>query len=277
MNAADITFGIEIETTLPVTLNYPVGAYHVGVQAQGLPEGWLAMRDGSIRTSRGRIGCEFVSPVLKGAEGLRQVVAVVKQLREMGAMVNSSTGLHVHVGFDRNNREALERLVTLTANFEKAIYASTGTKSRETGSYCRPIASQGNAQTALLNGRGDRYRVLNLTNLLSGNKPTVEFRAFAGTLNEAKIVGYVAMCLGLVEKSYKAARVTNWTAKPVAPTSPIHRSGEGQTAVTRLLYSLGWTKGRTDHVFGNLFEQGIPALRTIKRTLIKLARKYDSQ
>ena len=77
------------------------------------------MHDGSLRAGRGRKAVEIVSPVLKGADGVRQVLAVVRELNARGATVNKTCGLHVHVGFDKNNRPALERLVTLAANFEK--------------------------------------------------------------------------------------------------------------------------------------------------------------
>jgi hypothetical protein len=62
MDANDLTFGVEIETTIPAGACY-VGGYHNGVQVPWLPEGWKAEHDGSIRASRGRVACEFVSPV----------------------------------------------------------------------------------------------------------------------------------------------------------------------------------------------------------------------
>jgi hypothetical protein len=53
MNASDLTFGVELETTIPMGA-IPVGNYHGTTQAQGLPEGWRAMHDGSIRGRDGR-------------------------------------------------------------------------------------------------------------------------------------------------------------------------------------------------------------------------------
>jgi hypothetical protein len=275
MDANEITFGVEIETTMPATYAPHVGAYHGHTSAHGLPAGWLAMRDGSIRGSRDRVGCEFVSPVLQGSAGVRSVLAAVAAIKSMGGRVNASTGVHVHVGFDRRQTKELDRLTTLVANFEKAIYASTGTKSRERGSWSRGVQQLGNARTA--RNYNDRYRILNLTNLLAGRKPTVEFRAFAGTLNADKILGHVRMCVALVERALKTGRTTNWTAKSVKPSSPIHRNGEGQTALTRLFYQLGWTKGRQSHTFGDLHCVGAPTIQQTKLTLMKLARKYDGQ
>jgi len=53
------------------------------------------------------------------------------------------------------------------------------------------------------------------------------------------------------------------------------RKGEGQTAMARLFYAIGWTKGRVDTVFGNVacdaatIEQG-------KKEFMRLAKKYDA-
>lgn len=276
MNANELTFGVEIETSIPANSNILVGGYYsaADLSAQGFPRGWKAKSDGSIRPARGHQGCEFVSPILAGADGIASVLATIKKLNEIGARVNASTGVHIHVGWN-GDAKALKRLTTLVANFEKAIYASTGTKSRETGSYCRRISNYGSADNPGL--MGTRYHVLNLTNLRPGGKNTVEFRAFAGTLNATKIIGYIRMCLGLVERAHKAKRVTNWAAKPVKESSPIHRSGAGQTALTRLFYQLGWVKGRTKHVFGDVTAEGAPTPESIRKELMRLAKQYDQQ
>ena len=270
MNATEITFGIEIECTIPVENAPTVGGYHNGLQIAALPTGWNSQHDGSIRSRRGHVGIEIVSPILRGSDGIRQIKAVCEWLRQVGAKVDRSTGLHVHVGFDKGNRKALAKLVTVVANFEKAIFASTGTKSREAGNYCRSIQASLVHQDMDL-GRTGRYHVLNV----ASNHPTVEFRAFAGTLSFGKIVAHVRMCLGLVEKAFKVQRLPKWQAKIVSETSPIHRNGEGMTALTRLFYWLGWTKGRESFTFGVESEEG-PAIATCKKTLTRLAKKYDA-
>ncbi len=272
--AAQLTFGVEIETTMPA--GYNVGSYHGSTQAQGLPAGWKATRDGSIVAGPGRVACEFVSPVLRGEEGLRQVVEVVAKIREMGGEVNRSCGVHVHVGWSGNETETA-RLVTLVSNFEKAIYATTGTKARENGSWCGSVRRHENAAAAIEQAGSYRYHVLNLTNYRTGRVPAVEFRAFAATLNAMKIVGHVMMCLGLVERAMVARRSTNWVAKTPAESSPIKRGGEGLTEVNRLFYQLGWTKGRTDHGYGVLAGEGIPSLKDVKAKLVEMAKKYDAR
>lgn len=94
MNANEIAFGIEFETTLPNRDTTPIGPYHNGWQVPWLPAGWKAERDSSITTIPGRKGCEFVSPKLRGYEGLQQVEAAIDAINAHNAKVNASTGLH---------------------------------------------------------------------------------------------------------------------------------------------------------------------------------------
>jgi hypothetical protein len=272
MNANDITFGIEIETTIPADSAIRVGPHGAGYDIPELP-GWKADSDPSIRRTAGRRPCEFVSPVFKGVDGLRQLVADIRKIKSMGATVNASCGLHIHVGYNRQDASAMERIASLVSNFERAIFAATGTKNRERGRWCRGLSHYGSADHAIRSASLNRYHVLNPAT----RKPTVEFRAFAGSLNEQKIVAYVRMCVGLAERALTAKRTTKWTAKPVAPTSPIHRSGEGQTALTRLFYQLGWTKGRQPHTHGDLSAADLPSLARTKKTLMQMARKYDAR
>jgi hypothetical protein len=276
MNANDLTFGIEIETTMPIG-STPVGGHGCGVQVPWLPQGWLADRDPSIQVdAAGRMACEFVSPVLKGAAGLKQLLGAVAEIKAHGGKVNASCGIHVHVGFDRNDTVTLEKLVTLVANHEKAIFASTGTKSRETGRWCHSVKRYGNAESARQGAGNQRYHVLNLTNITTGRKPTVEFRAFSSSLNTIKIVGYIRMCIGLVELAHNTKRVTKWNAKTPVETSPIHRGGEGATEINRLFYKLGWTKGRTNYVAGNVTCDGAATVEQVKNKFNELAKKYDA-
>jgi hypothetical protein len=264
---------VELETTMPIG-SVETGHHGCGRQVSWLPQGWLGDRDPSIRAEAGYEACEFVSPVLKGAEGLKQLIAVVEEIKRRGGKVNASCGMHVHVGFDRSDRVKLQRLVTLVANHEKAIYASTGTKARETGRWCNGMQRYGQFDNAVRGANTSRYHVLNL---VSG-KPTVEFRAFAATLNVVKIVGYVRMCLGLVELAHTSKRVTKWTAKKPVETSPINRKGgQGQTEVCRLFYKLGWTKGRTNTIAGDVAAEGAPSVEEIKKEFMRLAKKYDQR
>lgn len=280
-----MTFGIEFEITLPATARISAGSYLHGADLGGeFPNGWVAKSDSSIRAGRGRRGVEIVSPVLRGANGLRQIKSVLATLNAMGAKVNESCGTHVHVGFHAGlNSDAFKRLGHIVSNFETGIYATTGTKNRQSGPWCQSVRGNRANQIAFRDGLTGtnawgvaRYHVLNITNLISGRRPTVEFRAFSGTLNAAKAIAYVRMCVAIVEKSMTAKRRERWTPKPTSPTSPMARKGEGQTQLTRLFYAIGWTKGRQNHTFGAIEADGLPTIKESKRELVRLAKKYDS-
>ena len=143
-----LTFGVEIETTIPAG-RLLIGPHGSGYEIPTLP-GWKVDRDPSIRTTvRGHEPCEFVSPVFMGAKGLRKRLADVAAIRASSAKVNKTCGLHILVGFDKHNAELFEKLATLVNNFEKAIYATTGTKARERDRWCNGLNRYGSARNAV--------------------------------------------------------------------------------------------------------------------------------
>ncbi len=277
MNASQMTYGVEFEVMLPASVQIAVGGYHRGLQVRGLPLGWNAQNDGSIQALPGYRGVEIVSPILKGADGVRQIIAVCEWLKVVGAKVNRSTGFHVHVGFAGTAKQ-LAVLTGLVSYHETALYASTGTKSREQGTYSRPIKNSAEHKTVAQMGSAmtARYHSLNLTNLQYGNKPTVEFRLFAGTCNAMKAIGYVRMCLALVEKSLEMKVLPKWDAKAPEATSKAARRGAGKFALARFYNCFGWTKGKTKNVYGNVAAEEV-AFDATKKILSEMAAKYDGR
>jgi hypothetical protein len=279
-----ITFGVEIECYIPAAAmaaaGWVLGGYHSGRQIPGLPVGWNAQSDCSLHSPpAGFRGIEVVSPVLRGAEGLEQVRAVVAKVKEMGGQVNHTCGLHVHVGFPENF-DALRRLVNLTSHYEKALYASTGTTSREFGSYCQSIKSKlaplktgvtHHKLRMVARGHGDRYHVLNLTNLVAGVRPAVEYRCFAGTLNFTKVAAAVMVSVGLVQKALDSKAAVAWDAS--TETNKKYDRGHGERAVARLVGTLGWKRDG-----GQQFGLLLPDMRKdVCDVLFRLAKKYDGR
>ena len=281
MNANEMTFGIEIETVAPDSAvrndGLRIGSYKHGIQVPYLPAGWTAEQDGSINNSNGGHKCEIVSPILRGEEGINQVIEVLKTLEAKGHHVNASCGIHVHVGWKRNQpAEALARLVTIVAYVEKGLYAITGSKSRERGMYCGGIRKLGQAQAKPTIDR-ERYHALNLTNLARGTKETVEFRVFSGSLNPTKAVGWIQVCLGLVERALNGKRQPTWEPKPL--TGGWKKAGPGQSETERLLGYLAWGKGYAKIHNGNQYgwiSNAIPQ-DEVKAEFRRLAKKYDAQ
>ena len=238
MNAKDITFGIELELTIRerTVRNecMTIGTYHHGVQVPFLPTGWKAERDSSIRTTSGRVACEIVSPILKGEKGIKEVIKVVEILKSKGMTPNESCGIHIHVSFEPTwPADKLAKLISIVSYLEQGIYATTGTKKRERNGYCKGLRKYGDQPKAKQKLDPDRYHLLNITNLTNRTRPTVEFRAFSGSLNPVKIVGWIQLCLGIVERALETKRLPTWEPRPA--TGGWKKDGVGQSEVERLM------------------------------------------
>lgn len=276
-----IRYAVEIETHMPVDAVTP-GDHGYGRQVPWLPAGWLADADPSIvPPNSDRRGVEFVSPILDGADGLRQLADVVNEIRARGGKVNLSCGVHVHVDFDKDDKIAVRKLVKLVANHEKAMYAVTGTVARERGigsryntNWCKSVKQYGTPGRAIRVASRDRYHLLNLAT----TKPTVEFRVFGASLNPVKLAAWIRLCVGLVEKALESAKGAPWNHK--AKASGLHKTlGVGEQEVARLLFSLGWTyAGYGTRLWGRKKFGAIDAanLDADVAECMRLAKKYDA-
>lgn len=289
-SAANLTFGIEIECYIPETAlqnaGIRIGGYHNGLQINCLPQGWNAQSDSSIHAPIGKRGIEIVSPVLMGAEGIRQVELVLQWLRDMGAGCNESCGIHVHVGAD--NKTA-EKLVGLVAQYEKALFAISGRKGkvRSNNYYCRAIHSDDRIRNAYETSRNtvtriageSRYQTLNLTNLLTGRRPAVEFRAFAATFRTEVVLGYIRVCLGMVQVATTLKRSVKFTSVLHKPTDT------GVDHVRYLLLRLRWgfatsksaqrTKNGVD--FGWIASSTQNDSKVARKAMLATAKEFDAE
>ena len=248
----NVTFGVEIETTIPSGNGINIGSYRSGISLENAPKfngvAWKAHSDASIRVNtRGHRGCEFVSPVLKGEAGLVHIVEFMAWLRSVGAKVNRSTGTHVHVGIKSvlGNSATVEETLNwvvkvgeLGKKYSTGIYASTGTTRNleSTTGYCLPLGDRFKEAinvakvaeckpSALENVKrsagvyNPRYSMINFMNVGNG-KHTVEFRAYAGTTNTAKmlnhILGSIAVALLAKHNTGKSTVWNNWDYNGVA-------------------------------------------------------------
>jgi hypothetical protein len=294
--AKEFTFGIEIECFIKRRNNLPIGSHRNPLEiGNGFPEGWNIKTDGSLHTTLpNHRAVEIVSPILKGDDGLAQVKRVVKELESLDAQVNRTCGFHVHVGAKSVAGELADgvagwvsNLINLVGQHETALYAATGSRFRATACrYTRSIKSQysDDKRKELKKKKWDvlvreitgmdRYRTLNVNNMLN-SRMTVEFRAFAGTVNYAKMLGYIQMAMGLCEKALGPAVTFN------APLTRTYRGGDGQKALERLFYLLGWNLGRKDVGKPECSTLGwihnLSELKTVKTELRRLAKKFDSK
>jgi hypothetical protein len=272
----NLKFGIEIETHIPSLSPVSVGRYHAGDLCPQLPVSadgklWKCERDGSINCPAGRQPAEFVSPILSGTEGVQNVVAAVGKLKELDAKINESCGVHVTVEWT-GDQAALARLIHLVANFETAFYGSTGTKNRENGRYCRKIKQYGSAEgvrLAAADAYRGRYHILNLTHVANGGN-RVEFRCFSASLNSAKILGWIQMCLAAVEVALDGRiRPFNHSEEETATES-----------LKRFFATMRWIGKDKTVARGNFHPEGtyegLPTRRFMRSELLRMAAKYDA-
>jgi hypothetical protein len=276
-------FAVEVETHMPA--GYERGPHGAGVAVHWLSPGWKADADPSIvPPSSDRWGIEYVSPILEGGEGLRTLREDLTTIRNRGGQVNLSCGVHVHIDFPRNDLAAKRRLTRLVANHQTALYAVTGNRSRELGRgsryghhWCKPVKPLRTPAGFLRANARDRYY---LVNFRTGGKPTVEFRVFSGSLDPQKVVTWVRLCVGLVERALACPRGAAWNHKaPATGAGLLKKTGLGEQEVARLLFQLGWTfNGYGTRRFGRCKFGAIDGddLTPCVTEAMRLAQKYDA-
>lgn len=200
VKASEMTFGVEFEVQIPNEHRelVTVGNYHSGDTQDWLPPGWNVQHDGSLSANQGFFACEIVSPVLKGEDGLVEVVFVCDVLTEMGAKVNRSMGMHVHVGAAAIEERQIAHLKQNFSAMERFFFETNGEMAGvrwNNHEYCKRAELWRDWQD-----RTDRYRSLNLTNYYGDNpsKRTVEFRLWSPTVNATKAVAAIYASVGLV-------------------------------------------------------------------------------
>ena len=300
MTSEKIGFGVEIETHIADASPIYRAPWHSGRGHQPssvLPvaptcEGrhatdrsWRCERDRSVANTcpSGRKDCEWISPVLYGDEGIKHLHESVKRIKEVhGGKVNAGCGVHIHVDFP-GDLKALSRLVYLVGCCEVGLYAATGTKRRERGSYCKPMKAKWNygrspiektPDESMRDARSDRFHLINLTHFGSRGS-RVEFRVFSGSLNADKIVTWVRLVVGIVETVLNGKRRHSWKLKSYR----MGRERIGYATLYELLVRIGWIKlgSQTKPPTGLIGMNVGPDLRESVRILKRLARKYDGE
>lgn len=206
------------------------GVYDTWTATDDLGRTWKVMSDSSIHAQRkvgGRIESasteyrtEVVSPILS-YDDIPKLQEMVRTLRKAGAMVNTSCGIHIHVGAEKFTPKTLRNLVNLMASKEDMIYHALQIDPIREGRYCRktdaeflnelnkkqPKTMEAFADVWYLQapfGRenhynSSRYHGLNLHATFT--KGTVEFRLFNGTLHAGEIKAYIQFCLAVAHQA----------------------------------------------------------------------------
>ena len=219
----DRTFGVEIElyNVSHERLVREMNAAGFSCSDEGYThqtmDGWKVVTDSSIRGTGGASGrevkgCELVSPVLKGEDGLKTLAAVFALLNRLRARVNQTCGFHVHVGADGLDLEGFKKLAQVYVKYEGAIdrMVKSADRRAEGNVFCRTLRTDDiatvlgrleNCQTieevaSVVNPGQSRYRKLNVTAFWRHR--TVEFRQKEGTMDAVDAINWVRFCVAMV-------------------------------------------------------------------------------
>lgn len=213
-----LTFGIEIECVGLMDHQAARALMAAGVRCErpgythATMATWKVVPDGSLR---GRDGtCEVVSPILSGTDGLAEVRTVMKVLRDAGARVNESCGMHIHIGVDVLERAEQAALIEMYHGWQWAFTAWVKER-RINGSWARLRNASATAslarswRNAIDNDEAEnvarynnRYHALNVA--AYERHGTFEFRAHHGSLNGTNAAAWIALHLAFIECARQA-------------------------------------------------------------------------
>jgi hypothetical protein len=205
-----LTFGIEIEC---VGLNTRQAAHalrNAGIQCEdpgythATMATWKVVTDGSLTGRNG--SCEVVSPVLSGSDGLTEVRTVMKVLREAGARINESCGMHIHIGVDTLEQHEQVQIMQAYSEWQWAFTAFV-LQRRVNGSWSRlRTRSEWDSlidawdttdDTRYVARNQDRYFAFNVASFQRHG--TFELRSHHGSLNGTNACAWIAMHLAFFD------------------------------------------------------------------------------
>lgn len=171
--------GIEIECIMQAGADFtPLYPFSKWIEISG---------DGSIEHKHNEEGTEFKVCVRR--DEVREVLPkIMETLKTMGARVNKSCGLHVHLD-QRNNEEpdkAFQRLVR-----SLGLLYTVVPESRRRNKYCKRNRHADFAAAT----RGERYKAINASAF--SRHRTIEVRLFGGTLESTKIINWIEVLLAI--------------------------------------------------------------------------------
>lgn len=188
-------FGVEIEcyNVNRISLCNEMTRRGLFVQIQGYNHNttsyWKIVSDGSIR---GTNGCEVVSPILNGQNGLDQIKIVCECLEVVNAKVNKSCGVHVHHEASDITPRQMKNLLYFYARHENTIDSFMPQSRRgDDNHYCRSTKTTIETLRGLNFNGVSRYSKLNLKSFY--RQGTIEFRHHSATIEASKITNWVLL------------------------------------------------------------------------------------
>ena len=208
-----VTFGVEIEciNVISSLLQEKVTAKGVNIQSERYNHidhktHYKIVSDASICGSN---PVEVVSPILEGKSGLESLKIVCDTLNEIGASVNRSCGVHVHLDAKNMTIKHWRNLYINYARLENIIdsFMPQSRRANNNG-YCRSIALTPRLEATILHCDNSeqirsffasRYYKVNIESLRRHG--TVEFRQHGGSIDFEKISMWVSFLQKLLAYS----------------------------------------------------------------------------
>lgn len=216
MRETNRRFGVEIELVGLTVDQASAALIGAGINAPAvrygihrIKETWKVVHDGSV----GYDGAEVVSPILQGAEGLRQVAQVLKALKAAGGTVNRNCGLHVHVDVSGLTEPEIHNVLWRYASSEHILNHYHPHRRRQGASMClshlsrlKPFLGQGYTLQVVTRRTP---RCVSVNPHAYTRYGTVEFRQHEGTLDHREALPWIKFCLAFTE----ASRLGGWDSK----------------------------------------------------------------
>ena len=242
----DQCFGVEVEMTgitrrqaaralaeyFGTEAQYKGGTYDTWVVKDTKQKTWKLMSDSSILAEQ-KIGggyeiipndddgryywVELVTPKLT-YDQLPVLQECMRRVKQAGAKVNESCGIHVHVDGANHNRQSLKNLIGIMFSKEDILFKALQVNGERAKRWCKKVREPMLRQARTLSAdetkdlteleqiwyegnvehdhyNPTRYHALNLHSMFY--RGTVEFRCFNSTLHAGKVAAYVNLCLAI--------------------------------------------------------------------------------
>lgn len=206
----EVTFGVEIECVdCPIDMiirEVRLNGGNIHSEAYNHNDNtthYKIVSDGSLN---GNNTAEIVSPILKGKQGLETLKTVCDSLVCIGANVNRSCGLHVHLDAKKMSITHWRNLFINYARLESIIDSFMPRSRRaNNNTYCRSLALRPRFEASIFACNtvqdicalfSSRYYKVNVEAYL--RHKTVEFRQHSGTTDFQKIYMWLAFLQKLV-------------------------------------------------------------------------------
>ena len=207
-----------------------VGPYHATLIRDEKNREWKIHNDTSIDTVNRHRGSEIVSPILIYPDDNEMLKAIIRKVRETGAIAHKSTGIHIHVSGSEHTAKSLNILAKMFYKNEDLIFQALNVSASRRNRWARPMDEEfidklvkrrpqnkrelNEAWFGQYNGNpthynSNRYRALNFNNLWREIE-TVETRIFNGSLNCLKIIPYIQLCLAMSVNVLPRVELDNW-------------------------------------------------------------------